>query len=412
MSSRRRRALYANLAAHELRQLLADRQPQARSAVLAHRGSVHLGEGPEQAVPVLRRNPDSGIGDREAQATSCPLLVQRDANGDLPAPRELNRVIRQVQEYLPQPRRIAANGGWDARIQCGIEAQALFCRGRAPGCWSPLRRPPAARNRGPPAPACPPRSSRSPGRRRPAPTAWPEDRARAAWRRCFGSRLVPRSSSVMPITPWSGVRSSWLMLARKVLFARLAASACSRSVSSVTSTNDSMPPVTRPSPVAKQVRVLDDGQGPPVLGPKLALLPMDGLRACGSKRPQACRHGSPASKLQGTPEHVAFCESCDAREFRIDTGDVPVYVDREDGRGGGAEDLLLKLIAPAQGVGVTPGAWRSRSSPGRRRSSTPPPAAGPAPPSAGQSPLAQVRVGRHVRADHPNERPAESRIGA
>ena len=43
---------------------------------------------------------------------------------------------------------------------------------------------------------------------------------------------MPSSSSVMPITPLSGVRISWLMLARNSLLARLAASACSLARSS------------------------------------------------------------------------------------------------------------------------------------------------------------------------------------
>ena len=41
------------------------------------------------------------------------------------------------------------------------------------------------------------------------------------------SSRVPSASSVMPMTPFIGVRISWLMLARKSDFARLAASAAS-----------------------------------------------------------------------------------------------------------------------------------------------------------------------------------------
>ena len=46
--------------------------------------------------------------------------------------------------------------------------------------------------------------------------------------RCSGVRSVSSSSCTMPITPFMGVRISWLMLARKRLLARLAASAPSR----------------------------------------------------------------------------------------------------------------------------------------------------------------------------------------
>ena len=47
----------------------------------------------------------------------------------------------------------------------------------------------------------------------------------AARRRCFASSDVSRSSSVIPSTPFIGVRISWLMAARNSLFAALAASA-------------------------------------------------------------------------------------------------------------------------------------------------------------------------------------------
>ena len=43
---------------------------------------------------------------------------------------------------------------------------------------------------------------------------------------------VSRSSESMPRSPWNGVRSSWLMLARKVLLAWLAASASWRATRS------------------------------------------------------------------------------------------------------------------------------------------------------------------------------------
>ena len=46
--------------------------------------------------------------------------------------------------------------------------------------------------------------------------------------RCSGARGVSSSSSAIPITAFIGVRISWLMLARKSLLARLAATAASR----------------------------------------------------------------------------------------------------------------------------------------------------------------------------------------
>ena len=46
--------------------------------------------------------------------------------------------------------------------------------------------------------------------------------------RCSALRSVSSASSVMPMMAFIGVRISWLMFARKSLFARLAASAASR----------------------------------------------------------------------------------------------------------------------------------------------------------------------------------------
>ena len=54
-----------------------------------------------------------------------------------------------------------------------------------------------------------------------------DSRAASRCSRCPGSRSVSPSSSVIPITPLSGVRISWLTLARKMLLARLARSAAS-----------------------------------------------------------------------------------------------------------------------------------------------------------------------------------------
>jgi hypothetical protein len=48
------------------------------------------------------------------------------------------------------------------------------------------------------------------------------------WRRRSSSMSGARARSARPIMPFSGVRSSWLVLARKALLARLAASASSR----------------------------------------------------------------------------------------------------------------------------------------------------------------------------------------
>ena len=50
-------------------------------------------------------------------------------------------------------------------------------------------------------------------------SASPDAAAVCAYSRCSRSSSVSSSSSVMPITPFSGVRISWLMLARNSDFA-------------------------------------------------------------------------------------------------------------------------------------------------------------------------------------------------
>ncbi len=57
-------------------------------------------------------------------------------------------------------------------------------------------------------------------------SASPLVRTILAYSRCSGERSVSSSRPVMPITPFMGVRISWLMLARNSLLAALAASAC------------------------------------------------------------------------------------------------------------------------------------------------------------------------------------------
>ena len=55
------------------------------------------------------------------------------------------------------------------------------------------------------------------------------------WRRRASSTSGRRASRARPTSPFSGVRISWLVLARKALFARLAASASSRALASACS---------------------------------------------------------------------------------------------------------------------------------------------------------------------------------
>ena len=59
-------------------------------------------------------------------------------------------------------------------------------------------------------------------------SACPAPRTPSAYCRCSGSSSVVSSRSLSPITPFMGVRISWLIVARNVDLARDASSAASR----------------------------------------------------------------------------------------------------------------------------------------------------------------------------------------
>ena len=79
----------------------------------------------------------------------------------------------------------------------------------------------------------------------------------AAWRLAVSSALSRRMNSAMPVMEFMGVRISWLILARKLLFALSAASARSMaSTTSVMSAKMMFSPATLPSFVVMQVMVI------------------------------------------------------------------------------------------------------------------------------------------------------------
>ena len=76
------------------------------------------------------------------------------------------------------------------------------------------------------------------------------DRSVARYSRCSGVSDVSASSSAIPNTPFIGVRTSWLMLARNSLLARLPASAASRASASSRPERVTERPVTRATTMA------------------------------------------------------------------------------------------------------------------------------------------------------------------
>ena len=94
--------------AHQLHQQFADGQPQPRAAIFARSAAVRLGEGVEQGGHLFLLDADAGIGDRELQrAKPVRPLQLADADNDLSLLSELDGVLREVQQYLPDPQRIA-----------------------------------------------------------------------------------------------------------------------------------------------------------------------------------------------------------------------------------------------------------------------------------------------------------------
>src|SRR5258705_8217298 len=95
------------LAAEQARQLAADRQAEARAAVLAAGRAVGLLEGLEDDLLLVRRDADAGIDDRERDRRR---RERRDHELHLAFARELEGVGEQVLEDLLQPRGVGADG--------------------------------------------------------------------------------------------------------------------------------------------------------------------------------------------------------------------------------------------------------------------------------------------------------------
>ena len=106
-----RRALHADLAAHELDEAPADGQAQAGAAEAPRGGGVGLRERLEQHVELLGRDADAGVAHLEAQRRPVvPLVHEPDGHRHLAALGELDGVADQVGEDLAQAPRVAAQG--------------------------------------------------------------------------------------------------------------------------------------------------------------------------------------------------------------------------------------------------------------------------------------------------------------
>ena len=103
------RALDLECAAHDLHEPAADREPEPEPAEAPRHRRVDLRERLEERRHVFRRDADAGVGDREPQlGPVAPQLREGDSHDDFPSLRELQSVREQIQQYLLEADRIAA----------------------------------------------------------------------------------------------------------------------------------------------------------------------------------------------------------------------------------------------------------------------------------------------------------------
>ena len=129
------RADELDLAAEELRELAADREAQARAAVLAAGRAVGLLERLEDDLLLVRRDADAGVAHREGDHPlgALELLVlrrparrrRRDGDGDVAGVGELERVGEQVLDDLLQPLDVGDHRLGQARVDVDVEVDLL-----------------------------------------------------------------------------------------------------------------------------------------------------------------------------------------------------------------------------------------------------------------------------------------------
>ena len=122
-------ALEPDLAAHQLHQPLADRQPETGAPVLAGRRHVGLGEGLEEARRLLRRHAGARVPDRKAQLDPLAgLLEQLRLQPDLAPFGELHGVVDEVRQDLAEAQGVAPQALRHRGRGVGQELEALLVR--------------------------------------------------------------------------------------------------------------------------------------------------------------------------------------------------------------------------------------------------------------------------------------------
>ena len=124
-----RRAVHADLAAHQFRQAPGDDQAQAGAAVATGGAALGLGEGLEQPGLLFRGDADAGIGDPEAQAVAVAVPafpLQRGFDHALVG--ELDGVGQEVRQHLAKAKAVGTVGRADAVVHFAKQHQALARR--------------------------------------------------------------------------------------------------------------------------------------------------------------------------------------------------------------------------------------------------------------------------------------------
>ena len=100
-------------------------ESEAGAAELARRGRIDLGIGGEDQLARLFRNPDPRVANREPQGSGGSVLgVGLDPDDHFTLLGELDRVPDEIDEDLPEPRRIAYERRRRRRGRCGARARA------------------------------------------------------------------------------------------------------------------------------------------------------------------------------------------------------------------------------------------------------------------------------------------------
>ena len=117
---------HGDLAAHQVGQVLADRQTQPGAAETPRRRAFGLGKSAEQFFLGFGRYADALIDHRKPQPQIAALARHRiGPHDDLALFREFHRVAGQVKDDLAQANRVAQHGRRNFRIDVGENAHTL-----------------------------------------------------------------------------------------------------------------------------------------------------------------------------------------------------------------------------------------------------------------------------------------------